>query len=63
MPVLEDYPENCRPSIITVSDALKTDYETAYSMILLTACLYDLYPSETEVADRIINAHITARVN
>lgn len=63
MPVLEDYPENCRPFIITVSDALKTDYETAYSMILLTACLYDLYPYQTEVADRIINAHITARVN
>ena len=63
MPALEDYPENCRPSITTVSNTIGTDYDTAYSMILLTACLEDLYPYQPEVADKIINAHIQARVN
>lgn len=60
---LEDYPENCRTSIANVSDALHIDYETAYAMILLTACLEDYYPYQREVVDRIINAHIQAKVN
>ena len=54
MPTLEDYPDNCRQSILTVSEALKTDIETAYAAILLTACLSDYYPYQREVVDEIL---------
>lgn len=60
---LEDFPENCRTSVTIVSDTLHTDYETAYAMILITACLEDYYPYQREVVDRIINSHIQAKVN
>lgn len=63
MPVLADYPENCRNSILLVSDALKTDIETAYSMILLTACLNDYYPYQEEVVDDILSHHTTSKLN
>ena len=53
MKTLEAFPENCQWSVKTVSEKLKTDYETAYAMIVLNALLMDLYPSDTVVV-RII---------
>lgn len=55
MPTLADYPETCRQSIKVISDSLKTDYQTAYAMMLLEAALYDLYPSDNEVLNIILD--------
>lgn len=55
MPTLEDYPENCRQSIQTISEKLKTSFETSYAMILLNACLMDLYPSDKKVVETILS--------
>lgn len=55
MPTLADYPETCRKSIQVISDSLRTDYQTAYAMMLLEAALYDLYPSDDEILDIILD--------
>ena len=53
--LLKSFPENCRPSIKAISKALHTDYETAYTMMILEACQYDMHPYDKAVADMIIN--------
>lgn len=55
MPTLEAYPETCRKSIQVISERLKTDYNTAYAMMLLEAAMYDLYPSDDEVLDILLD--------
>ena len=53
--MLKSFPEKCRPSIKTISKTLHTDYESAYTMMILEACQYDMHPYDKEVADMIIN--------
>ena len=54
MQTITDYPETCRQGIKTISDALKTDYETAYALLSLEAVLYDLYPSDAVVINMVL---------
>lgn len=55
MPSISHYPAQCRQSIEAVADKFRTDYDTAYAMILLEALLYDLNPADSCVAEMIIN--------
>lgn len=54
MAEIRDFPRTYRKSIRKVSKKLKTDYVTAYRMLLLEALLYDLNPADAEVADLLI---------
>ncbi len=54
MAEIRDFPAVYRKSIRKVSKKLKTDYVTAYRMILLEALLYDMNPADAEVADLLI---------
>lgn len=51
---INSYPFGCRHGIRTLSELLCTDYQTAYSMMLLTAALMDLYPGDQRVIDMIL---------
>ena len=51
---IDSYPENCRRSIRIVADKLHTDYETAYTAILIEAMLYDLHPSDDVIIPMIL---------
>jgi len=54
MAQLIDFPKKYRKSVRKVSKKLKTDYITAYRMIILEALLYDMNPEDAEVADLLI---------
>lgn len=54
MASIEDFPGKYRNSVRKVSKKLKTDYATAYRMLLLEALLYDMNPADAEVADQVI---------
>ena len=49
------YPEPCRKNIDEITGNVKTDEETAYAMILLTAALMDLCPADPKVAEIILD--------
>lgn len=49
------YPEPCRENMETIMNNVKTDTQTAYAMILLTATLMDLQPSDPKVAEIIMD--------
>lgn len=48
------FPERCRPSVERVSEALHTDQHSAYTMILLMACLMDYSPDDPAVVDELL---------
>lgn len=50
---LEQFPEQCRQSVQTVADKLKTDYETAYNMLCLESVLCDLPVSDRHVVQNL----------
>ena len=52
---IDQYPQRCRKSICRVMDMLCTDAQTAYAMILLTAALSDLDPSDDKVIEYIMD--------
>ena len=54
MKKISDFPKAYRKAVRKVSKKLRTDYLTAYRMILLEALLYDLNPQDAEVADLLI---------
>lgn len=47
--------EKYRKNIQRVMEAIRTDEDTAFGMILLTATLMDLCPWESEVAEIVIS--------
>ena len=49
------YPEQCRENLETLMSNVKTDAHTAYAMILMTATLMDLAPSDPKVAEIILD--------
>ena len=51
---MESYPETCKGNIQTITNAVETEIETAYAMILLTATLMDLHPDDPKVAEIIL---------
>ena len=52
---MEKYPEPCRKNIIKILNNVKTDAQTAYAMLLLTAALTDLCPADPKVAEIILD--------
>lgn len=48
------FPERCRTSVERVSEALHTDQHSAYTMILLMACLMDYSPDDPAVVDELL---------
>lgn len=48
------YPKEYEKSIRRITDAVHTDPETAYAMMLMTAMLMDLRPGDDEVVDMIL---------
>lgn len=52
--LITKYPEKCRPSIKKIAKVLHVDYETAYGMMVIEACQYDMHPHDQAVADMII---------
>ena len=52
---LESYPESCRDNIRAIIDAVHTELEATYAMILLTAALMDLSPDSPKVAEIILD--------
>ena len=51
---IQAYPERYRKNIKRLSGKLGTDFETSFSMMLMTAILTDLYPEDPKVADYIL---------
>lgn len=49
------YPEPCRENMETIMNNVKTDAQTTYAMILMTATLMDLQPSDPKVAEIIMD--------
>ena len=49
------YPKNCRKNISRITNATGASVETAYAMMLLTATLYDLDPSDPMVMKMILD--------
>ena len=62
MAKISDFPKQYRKSVRRVSRAFKTDYVTAYRMIVLEALLYDLNPADTEVADLLLEGRACGSV-
>ena len=56
------YPEPCMKNIDKIICNVKTDEETAYTMILLTATLMDLCPGDPKVAEIILDDCMGRRV-
>lgn len=52
---LDNYPEGCRENIRTIVNAVHTELEATYAMILLMAALMDLCPSDPKVAEIILD--------
>lgn len=52
---IDRYPEQCHENISTILNNVKTDIKTAYSMLLMTAALMDLYPSDRKVVEIILD--------
>ena len=52
---LDNYPMRCRHNIKRLMDMLHTEAQTAYAMMLLTASLADLDPSDPEVLLMILD--------
>ena len=48
------YPKPCRKNISRITEATGASVETAYAMMLMTAMLMDLHPSDDSVADMIL---------
>lgn len=46
--------EKCRKSVQRISEAVRTDEETAYAMVLMTALLMDLRPDDDEVLEMVL---------
>ena len=49
------FPESARPNIDTIMANVKTDEDTAYAMMLMTAALMDLCPADPKVAEIILD--------
>lgn len=47
-------PVGCRQNVKTLAEKLKTDMETAYAMILMTAMLTDLSTDDERVVDMLL---------
>lgn len=47
-------PERCRKNVRRVMNAMSVDECTAYSMLMMTALLMDLYPEDENVAAMIL---------
>ena len=60
MTITFTYPLRCKQSVRRVSEALGTDEHSAYTMILLMACLMDYSPDDPAVADELL-ANYTER--
>ena len=48
------YPKNCRDSLRVLMNEIGVSVETAYAMMLMTASLMDLHPSDEEVVNMIL---------
>ena len=48
-------PESCRKNLERLVSNVKTDEHTAYAMILMTATLMDLRPSDPKVVEIILD--------
>lgn len=54
---MTDYPEKSIRNIQTVADRLGVDFDTAYSMMMITATLMDMYPEDDAVVAMILPRH------
>lgn len=52
---VDNFPKPCRENINTITTAFRTDAETAYAMMLMTATLMDLCPADPKVAEIILD--------
>ena len=52
---MDKYPARCRQNIRRLTEMLNTDEQTAYAMMLLTATLSDMDPSDPEVLLMILD--------
>ena len=50
-----NFPKPCRENIKTITNAVNTDAETAYAMLIMTATLMDLCPSDPKTAEIILD--------
>lgn len=48
------YPKECRKNILRLVNAIGTNAETAYAMMLMTAMLMDLRPEDERVTEMIL---------
>ena len=62
MRITFSFPERCRPSVERVSEALGTDPHSAYTMILLMACLMDYSPDDPAVVDELLTNYAREKV-
>lgn len=52
---VESFPEQYRPNIRTVMDAIDTDAETTMTVMLMTAALLGLKPEDPKLAEIILD--------
>ena len=52
---INHYPVPCRENINTIVRNIDADEQTAYAMMLLTAALMDVCPSDPKVAEIILD--------
>lgn len=60
MPIAIGADDKCQENIRTISEALNTDVDSAYAMILLTATLTDYAPWDREIVEIILNSRCKA---
>lgn len=46
--------KKCKKSVRRISEIVRTDEETAYAMVLMTALLMDLRPDDDEVLEMVL---------
>lgn len=52
---VEGYPKSCQENMRTILREVHADPQTAYAMMLMTASLMDLSPSDPKVAEMILD--------
>lgn len=52
---IQRYPKPIRKNISKLCNILCVDDATAYAMILMTAALMDMHPSDSKVVETILN--------
>lgn len=52
---IECFPATCRDNLRAITKEVRTDVDTAYNMMLMTATLMDLRPEDPRVAEIILD--------